>query len=187
MKKYIYTAMLIMTGLISVNAQRMLAGQKGLELNIGALSGKNLSDNYYLNAGVTVYAKNGNYFLGSFEYGRQQISYKKMNPVWQTYLVEGGYNFQLLRDAGSIFTLNAGLSAVAGYESGKLNASASTKSIKYNPSEENFIFGPGARISVETYVSDHLVLLLAGKAKFLWGTPADKLRPSIGLGLRYNF
>lgn len=97
-----------------------------------------------------------------------------------------GYSLQLLGDVRKTITLNAGLTAVAGYETINHN-----KVTLYDGAtilnKENFIYGAGGRLSLETYLSDRFVLLLQGRTKLMWGTDLKQFRPSAGAGLRFNF
>src|SRR5690554_6687226 len=185
MMKYIFAVVLAMWSITAVQAQRMLPKQKGLEVNAGMLS-KEISDNYYLNLTLTVNGKNGNYWIYGAEYTHQFSDYRDIQIPLETYTGEVGYSLQLLSDTRKTFTLNAGLTAVAGYET--INRS---EAILYDGakilSEDNFIYGGGGRLSFETYLSDRFVLLLQGRTKVLWGTDLHRLRPSAGMGLRFNF
>ncbi|WP_163399451.1 conjugal transfer protein TraO [Flavobacterium fluviatile] len=186
MKKYIYAVMLVMTGIIMTHAQRMIPGQKGFEINSGTLSGDIRWRNYYLNLGLTLNGKNGNYQLWALEYSHQYSKYKALRLPLETYTAEGGYSFFLMGDTRRNFALNALLAAVLGYESinrGETLLQDGAKII----SEDNFLYGAGVRLSLESNLSDHFVLLLQGRIKAVWGTDLEQLRPSAGLGLRYNF
>lgn len=185
MKKYIYIIMLVLMG-ITVQAQRMLPKQKGLEINAGTLSNENPTRNYYLNIGLTVNGKNGNYQLWALEYSHQYSSYKGLRIPHETYTAEAGYSFFLLGDSGKNITLNAAITGVAGYESINRGEDLLFDGAKII-SEDNFIYGAGGRLSFETYLSDRFVLVLQGRAKILWGTDLKQLRPSAGAGLRFNF
>lgn len=185
MKKYIFAVMLAMLSITAVQAQRMMPKQKGLEINAGLLS-KEISDNYYLNLTLTVNGKNGSYWIWGAEYTHWLADYRTVQIPLETYTGEMGYSLQLLGDARKTFTLNAGFTAVAGYET--INRSEATL---YDGSKildkDNFIYGAGGRLSLETYLSDRFVLLLQGRTKVLWGTDLKQLRPSAGVGLRFNF
>ncbi len=185
MKKYIYMLMLLMIG-TTVHAQRMLPKQKGLEVNAGILSGDHIGNDYYLNIGMTINSKNGNYQLWGLEYTHQYHDYKTIRIPLETYTAEGGYSFFLLGDFGKNITLNAGISGVVGYEQVNRSKSLLDDGAKIL-NEDNFIYGLGGRLSLETYLSDWLVLLLQGRAKALWGTDLKQFRPSAGVGLRINF
>ncbi|MOA53184.1 Conjugative transposon protein TraO [compost metagenome] len=92
----------------------------------------------------------------------------------------------MLSDARKFITFNAGLTGVAGYE--VLNRGdriLSDGALLLN--DGGFIFGTAGRLSLETYLSDNIVLLLQGRIRVLWGTDLDQFRPSSGIGLRINF
>lgn len=186
MKKYIYTLILALMGITTADAQRMLPGQKGLEVNAGLLSTEKTGSNYCISVAVTVNGRNGNYQLWSLEYSHQHHKYKDLRIPHETYTAEGGYSLFLLGDAGRNITLNAAITGLAGYESINRGEKVLSDGAKI-ASEDNFIYGAGARLSFETYLSDHLVLVLQGRTKVFWGTGLEQFRPSAGAGLRFNF
>lgn len=186
MKKYIYTMMFAFMGITIAQAQRMLPKQKGLEVNAGTLSNDHSSRNYYLNIGMTVNGKNGNYQLWALEYTHQYDEYKDLRLPQETYTAEGGYSFFLMGDVRKNITLNAAITGVVGYESinrGEILLYDGAKIL----SEDNFIYGTGGRLTFEIYLSDRFVLILQGGTKVLWGTDLEQFRPSAGVGLRFNF
>ena len=186
MKKYIYILMFVLMGITASQAQRMLPKQKGLEVSTGTLSDDYPSRNYYLNIGMTVNGKNGNYQLWALEYTRQYYEYKDLQIPLETYTAEGGYSFFLLGDARKNISLNAAVTGVLGYESINRGEALLFDGAKIL-TEDNFIYGTGGRISFETYLSDLFVLILQGRIKVLWGTDMEQFRPSVGVGLRINF
>lgn len=186
MKKYIYTAMFILIGFTIAQAQRMLPKQKGLEVNAGTLSDDHPDRNYYLNIGMTVNAKNGNYQLWALEYTQQYDEYKDFRLPQETYTAEGGYSFLLLGDARKNISLNTAITGVLGYESINHGEALLYDGAKIL-TEDNFIYGAGGRLTIETYLSDRFVLILQGRTKVLWGTDLEQFRPSAGVGLRFNF
>lgn len=186
MKKYIYTVMLVLTSITIARAQRMLPKQKGLEVNAGVLSNDKIGNDYYINMTMTVNGKNGNYQLWALEYAHQYYQYKDLRIPQETYTAEGGYSFFLLGDARKNITFNAAITGVVGYESINRGEELLFDGAKII-SEDNFIYGAGGRLSFETYLSDHFVLVLQGRTKVLWGTDLKQFRPSAGVGLRFNF
>src|SRR5690606_9313265 len=109
MKKYIYTVMLVLMGITVAKAQRMLPKQKGLEISTGILSDDKIDNDYYINIGMIVNGKNGNYQLWALEYTHQYHDYKNIRIPQETYTAEGGYSFFLLGDARKNITLNFGI------------------------------------------------------------------------------
>lgn len=186
MKKYIYAVMLVLISVTAVQAQRMLPKQKGLEVSAGALSDDKIGNDYYLNIGMTVNSKNGNYQLWALEYTHQYHGYKETRIPQETFTAEGGYSFFLLGDAQKNITLNFAVTGVAGYESINRGEATLYDGAKIL-SEDNFVYGAGGRLTFETYLSDRFVLVLQGRTRVLWGTDLQQFRPSAGVGLRFNF
>lgn len=89
MKKYIYTVMLVLMGITTTQAQRMLPKQKGLEISAGVLSNDKIGNNYYISAAMTVNGRNGNYQLWALEYTHQYHDYKDLHISQETYFAEG--------------------------------------------------------------------------------------------------
>lgn len=186
MKKYIYTMMLVFIGITVTQAQRMLPKQKGLEVSTGVLSNDKIGNDYYINIGMTVNGKNGNYQLWALEYTHQYHDYKEIHIPQKTYTAEGGYSFFLLGDTRKNITLNFGITGVVGYESINRGEATLYDGAKIL-SEDNFIYGASGRLTFETYLSDRFVFVLQGRTKAVWGTDLEQFRPSAGMGLRFNF
>ena len=163
MKKYIYTVMLLFMAITVTQAQRMLPKQKGLEISTGILSNDKIGNDYYINMGMAVNGKNGNYQIWALD-----------------------YSLFLLGDARKNITLNAGLTGVVGHESINRGETMLFDGAKIL-SEDNFIYGAAGRLTLETYLSDRFVLVLQGRTKVLWGTDLRQFRPSAGVGFRFNF
>lgn len=186
MRKYIYIVMLVLSGITTAQAQRMLPKQKGVEVSAGILSDGKIGDDYYISAAMTVNGKNGNYQLWALEYTHQYHDYKDLRIPQETYCGEGGYSFFLLGDALKNITLNFAVTGVVGYATINRGEAMLYDGAKIL-SEDNFIYGAGGRLTFETYLSDRFVLVLQGRTKILWGTDLEQFRPSAGVGLRFNF
>ncbi|TGD59001.1 conjugal transfer protein TraO [Flavobacterium humi] len=186
MKKYLLAVLFVITGSTMMQAQRLLPRQKGLEINTGTLSRYDSDKNYYLSIGLTVNGRNGNYQLYAVEYTHQYSKYKELRIPQETYSMEGGYSFYLFGDIRKNISLNAGITGIIGYETINRGNEVLYDGAKIL-SEEDFIYGTGGKLSLETYLSDHFVLLVQARAKVFWGTSLEQLRASVGVGLRYNF
>lgn len=186
MSKYIIAVILACFVSSIIQAQRMLPGGKAVEISAGTLIAKNLDHDYFLNAGLNVNAKSGNYFLWALEYSRMRTSYKDMKIPVETYLTEAGYSLYLFGDRKKCFSLNAGVMALIGYES--VNRG---EAVLFDGAEilnkGGFVYGGAGRLSAEAYISDRLVLVAQGRARVFWNTSVNRFRPSIGLGIRFNF
>lgn len=186
MRKYLSIIMLCIICTTAVQAQRMLPAQKALEFTTGSLTQEQLSRNYYIQLGLLVFGKNGNHQLWSVELNNESSLYYGTRIPIMTVLAEGGYSLRLWADPGRNININAAFTAAGGYEI--FNAGKKTLmdgSTLRN--QDSFIYGAGGRLSVDTYLSDHIVILVQGRLKALWGTSREPLRPSLGIGIRYNF
>jgi hypothetical protein len=186
MKTIFFVLFLLMTG-VSAHAQRQLAGQKGLEVVVGIVPGERPVKNYYYTRlGMTINRKRGNYYYFTAEFRRSTYEFDNLAIPIETYTGEAGYSIYLLGDWRRTFTVNLGLSATAGYEViNKGEKQLSNGAIIL--SDDHFVYGGGAQLSLETYLNDKLVVLLHGYSKYLFGTSAEHLRPGAGMGIRYTF
>ncbi|WP_291117280.1 conjugal transfer protein TraO [Empedobacter sp. UBA7248] len=184
-RKYSLTVLILLTALFDVQAQRMIPKKKGIEIVYSQLSNTKIGNDYALNIGLIINRKNGNYQLWDIAYSHRYFIYNHHLIPHETYTAEGGYNFFLIGDSQRNISLNFALSAVVGYET--INRG---DKVLYDGSEilneDNFLYGVGSRLSIETYLSDKLVLLLRGQMKLFWGTTLEQFRPSVGIGIRYN-
>lgn len=171
----------------TIYSQRLIKGQKGFETSIGIVSGqKAIHNNFYIQAGMTINGKNGGYQLWSAEYARRTFEFESYPIPVETYLAEGGYSFVLLGDRAKNISLNLGITGTAGYEVIN-NSNNILPNGAVVQAKNGIVYGAGGRLSLETYLSDHFLLLVQGRIKALWGTSAEQFRPSAGAGLRYIF
>lgn len=182
MKTIILIAVIFVS--ISVNAQRMLPHQKGIEMNAGSLL-KEASETFFINAGLIIHCKKGNYLALSLEYGQEKIKYKSLKIPIDTYFAEGGYSFKVISNRQKSLMFNVTVSAVAGYEDINKDNRMLYDGAKLLD-ESSFVYGAGAKFSIETYLSDHFVLLAFAKTRLLWNTSREQFRPAVGLGIRIN-
>ncbi|MDQ8141533.1 conjugal transfer protein TraO [Chryseobacterium sp. CFS15] len=162
----------------------MLPKQKSIGINTGLLLKKS-SGNYFFNTDFIIYSKKGNHSIYSFEYSRQIISYKTADVPVENYSLEVGYSFNLIADRTKSFLINSTISATGGYEN--INKG---ETLLYDGAlllnESSLVYGGSARLSIETYLSDRIVLTGFYKAKIVWNTSLEKIRPSVGLGFKIN-
>lgn len=182
MKKYIYIT-LALFAIATTYGQRLVPGQIGIELSAGCLPGYQALDNYYLTAGITRTTKSGNYLFLTAEYSSKAYTYNSRELPLERYLMEAGYSRALFGSLAKRLILYAGLSATGGYET--INGG---KSHLWDgaslPASGSVVYGAGGRISLEFYLTDWLILLGQARAKLLWNTDYDQLRPAAVLGIR---
>jgi len=186
MKNCIFTLAAVFLCATTLMAQRMAPKQKGLEVGAGVFTAKKPGDNYYLSLALTVNGKNGNYLLWTTQYDHRLALYKSVEIPVESYFTEAGYSFQLLGNARKSVTFNLGLTGVLGYETFNRGEELLEDGAVIR-NKNAFVYGAGGRLSLEAYLSDRFVLMLQGRAKMLWGTSMDQLRPAVGVGLRFNF
>jgi hypothetical protein len=187
MNRYILAIMMVVTSITGLQAQRLIKGQKGFEVSAGLISDKKaVHDYFYLQAGMTINGKNGGYQLWAVEYSHKKHEFENYAIPVETYGAEGGYSFALLSDWSKNISLNIGITGVAGYEViNRGERVLPNGSVIQN--KDSFIYGGGLRLSLETYLSDHVVMLVQGRTKAVWGTSVERFRPSAGIGIRYIF
>lgn len=190
MIRYLLCIILAMSGYNTLFAQRLFPGQKGLEATVTfpiSVFGNNFSmSDFSAGLGLTINAKNGNYKCVALEYSTRHYTYKEVKIPTETYLFEGGYSFFLLGESTRTLAVNGGMYGLLGYE--MVNGDKRRLydgAILQNQSQ--WVYGVAGVISVETYLTNHWVLLMQGKLQTLWGTSLERLRPSVGLGVRYMF
>lgn len=183
----IFLAIVIIVILVTRTfAQQMIPGQKGFELTYSVFPESPEKQNYALGAGLISYARNGNYFFGLAEYSRKYYEYKEYDVPLDTFLFNGGYSFYVWGDSMRNVNFNLSVSALIGYE--HVNRG---QSIVYDGSilnnTENFVYGAAAKLSLESYLTEHLVFIVNGQLRFLQNGKLGVLQFLFGCGLRYNF
>ena len=135
---------------------------------------------------MTVNGRNGHYALWEMQYSHLHHSYKEITIPVETYTAEGGYSFFLLGDSRKNIALNLAITGIVGYESINRGDAVLYDGAKIL-SKENWIYGAGGQLRLETYLTNKFVLSLQGRTKAMWGTDLGLLRPSVSLGSRFNF
>lgn len=170
----------------SLFAQRLLPYQKGLQLSVGMFSQDKIKGNYFVNLELTSNRKKGNYSFWSAEYQRRTTFYTDNQIPIETYLLSGGFSFHLIGLPNKSINLNSGIEATGGYQQINHNKPNLPDGALIT-NESSFVYGGGGRLTLETYLTDFLILSLQAKAKYIWGTGFNQFRPAAGIGLRVNF
>lgn len=100
-------------------AQRLIPGQRGLQLSIGVPITENdlfSNGNFTTEIGITINHKRANHWLFGLEYTKKNFAYREKKIPTETFAFEGGYMLNLFSDAGKNVLLNTGITAVLGYE-----------------------------------------------------------------------
>lgn len=190
MKKAIIYAVPVLLLLLTqgqpLQAQRMLTGQFGIEARTGATLSGSPWKNPYLALQVSQFRSNGSYRFAELSKLTESFAYRDIQIPLTTYLAEAGYLFYLIGDAARTMVVNVGASAFTGY--GRNNKG---EKVLYDKavilSKAGLLYGASGIVSLDTYLSDRLVLSAQGKARQYFGNAAGRQRYSAGIGLRYNF
>jgi len=186
---FILTLVLCFTLPGGAYAQRCLPGMRGIQVTGGMVDGVYSSPTksetgYYFGAAMATYAKHGNKWVFGGEYLARYYPYKDSRLPVAQFTAEGGYFLNVLSDPSKTFFLSLGGSAVAGYETvnwgDKLLFDGSTLE-----NRDRFVYGGAITLEMETYLTDHLVLLLTGRERILLGSDVAKFHTQFGIGLKF--
>lgn len=186
MKKILNICLMVILPFTTLFAQRLLPNQKGLQLSAGIFSSEKASDNYFVNLELTRNHKKGNYQFWSAEYQRRAAFYTESIIPIETYLLSGGYSFYLIGLPDKSINLNAGIEASGGYQQVNHNKLLLPDGSRIN-NESSFVYGAGGRLTLETYLTNFIIISIQAKARYIWGTSFNQFRPAAGLGFRINF
>lgn len=167
-------------------AQQMTPKQKGFEISYSIYPSSPKKQNYVLTAGLISYGKNGNYLFGLAEYSRNYHEYANYEIPIEMFLFNGGYSFYIWGDIMRNVNLNLGIGGLAGYE--QINKG---NELLYDGSmltvTDNFIYGVNGKLSIESYLTPHLVFLVNGQLRYLRNSQMAQLQALFGVGIRCNF
>ncbi len=186
MSRLLIAVLFILVMNVQLFAQQMIPKQKGVEISYSVFLNSPEKQNYVLAAGLVSYAKNGNYWFGLAEYSRKYYEYRAYDIPIDTFLFNGGYSFYLWGDSMRNVNLNLGISGLVGYEHVNRGQAYLFDGSLLN-STESFVYGAGGKLSVESYVTKHLVFMVNGQLRFLQNSELGALHVLFGCGLRFNF
>ena len=181
MRYVIISLLLALT--VSLQAQRRLHGQQGLQATIGTVDGFKTN---HLHAGVALsqFTKNGHQWTFGAEYLRKKLPYKAQWVPVEQFTGEAGYYRTLLSDFSKTFFVSAGLSGMAGYE--WVNRD---KPLLFDGStllsKSKFLYGAAISFEIETYLSDGIIFLTGCRLRILPSSTVSKFHYQLGIGLKF--
>ena len=188
MKKCLFmiiASLALFTG--QAHAQRCLPKMQGIEVKANMADGFKLGGNdggYSLGAILSTYTKGGNKWVFGGEYLLKNQPYKeKKIPVAQ-FTAEGGYYLNVLSDARKTLFVNAGASALAGYETVNWGDKVLHDGAMLHD-KDSFIYGGALTLDVEFYVADWIALLANLRERCLWGGDTRKFHTQFGVGIKF--
>ncbi|WDF45966.1 conjugal transfer protein TraO [Chryseobacterium sp. KACC 21268] len=179
------TAMLVLISIGSF-AQQMIPQQKGFEISYSVFPKSPEKQNYALGAGFIYYTKNGNYLFGLADYSRKYYEYAHYDIPIDTFSFNGGYSFYVWGDLMRNVNVNLGIGGLVGCEQINRGTEILYDGSMLN-STSNFIYGVSGKLSLESYLTDHMVFLVNGQLRYLQNSQLGKFHSLFGFGIRYNF
>ena len=176
-------------GFFSVNAQRLIPRQQGIELiaSVPLIKGEKIfsKEQWGLGVSLTKYLKRANYAFLLAEYEEQRLAYRDYDVPMHDMLLQLGYMQPLLSDRGKNIFTYLGVSALGGYE--ELNEEKSLLPDGATLLDRSrLVYGGAVHCSVECFLSDRLLLVLKAQGRLLLGSDLHRFRPALALGLRLN-
>lgn len=173
-------ALLLVLSVGQADAQRILPRMQGVEMRGGMAS----DNGYYMGMTLSSYAKGGNKWVYGAEYLHMKHGYRHVTIPSAQFTVEGGYYLNFLSDAGKVFFLNLGGSALAGYET----VNWSDKKLYDGATLKNgdaFVYGCALTLEMELYLADRVALTASLRERFLWGGSLGHCHTQYGIGIRF--
>ena len=189
MKKLCLLLTCALCGFFSVEAQRLIPRQQGIEViaSVPLIKGEKVFSKEQWGAGVslTKYLKRANYAFLLAEYEEQRLAYRDYEVPMRDELLQLGYMQPLLSDRDKNIFAYFGLSALGGYE--ELNEEKSLLPDGATLLDRSrLVYGGAVHSSVECFLSDRLLLVLKAQGRVLLGSDLHRFRPALALGLRFN-
>ena len=192
MKKLCLLLACAVCGFFSVNAQRLIPRQQGIELiaSVPLIKGAKIfsKEQWGLGVSLTKYLKRANYAFLLGEYEEQRLAYRDYDVPIRDMLLQLGYMQPLLSDRGKNIFTYLGVSALGGYE--ELNEEKSLLPDGATLLDRSrLVYGGALHSSVECFLSDRLLLVLkaqGAQGRPLLGSDLHRFRPALALGLRFN-
>lgn len=182
MKNPIIILLVLLMGSTSIEAQRYLPGQKGIQVTGGITDGN--FNNFHTGVAYTRYDGHSNRWMLGAEYLEKNIDYSRFKVPVSQFTAEGGYYLSIFSDRNRIVTFSVGLSALTGYE--MINWGDKTLTDGARIEDRNrWIYGGAGAFEIETYVTDRVVLLLNIRERIMWGGDTDRFHNQIGFGVKY--
>ena len=172
----------------AVQAQRLVPGQKGLEMSasVPIVKGKSLfkQEDFGMTLSLSHYLKQGKYTFLSAGYEQQALSYRSYQVPMRDYLLQMVYGYPLLSDKGKNVFFYLGASALVGYEQLNRDMVILPDGAKLLDGSR-WVYGAGLHTSVELFLTDRIIVGGKAQLRYLFNSDVLRLRPTLSLGLRY--
>ncbi len=189
MKKFCLLLTCALCGFFSVEAQRLIPRQQGIEViaSVPLIKGEKVfsKEHWGIGLSLTKYLKRANYAFLLAEYEEQRLAYRDYEVPMRDVLLQVGYMQPILSDRGKNIFTYLGISALGGYE--ELNEDRSLLPDGATLLDRShLVYGGAVHGSVECFLSDRLLLVLKAQGRVLLGSDLHRFRLALALGLRFN-
>lgn len=163
MKKFCLLLTCALCGFFSVEAQRLIPRQQGIEViaSVPLIKGEKVfsKEHWGIGLSLTKYLKRANYAFLLAEYEEQRLAYRDYEVPMRDVLLQVGYMQPILSDRGKNIFTYLGISALGGYE--ELNEDRSLLPDGATLLDRSrLVYGGALHSSVECFLSDRLLLVL---------------------------
>lgn len=190
MKKYVFIITCLICAFTSIQAQRRLPGQRGLQATYGIADGygilKNKNLAYHAGVALSHYTGNGNKWIYGIEYMEKRHCYEYNSIPVSQFTAEAGYYYNFLSNRGKDVFCSVGLSGMAGYETSNWGKKTLPDGATLTD-QDGFIGGAALTLEVETFVCDRMAVLLNIRERVLFGSSISKFHTQVGIGVKYIF
>lgn len=191
MKKIIISGLTLLMALCAapVMAQRNLPGEKSLLLSAGWVDGLTLrkADGryaYYGSFGYMATVKNHRRWKFAANYLQKDYLYLGRIVPKSQFTGEAGFYMPVAGDRRRYVSLNAGLAALAGYETvNRGEKLMHDGALLCNG--DRFVYGGALAAEVESYLTDRLIFTVSVRQNALMGSTVGKWHTLLGFGLRF--
>ena len=182
MKRIFFIISILMLTL-TVQAQRRLYGQQGLQATVGKVDGFS-KNSLHAGVGLSQFTKNSHRWMFGAEYLRKKLLYKSQLVPLEQFTADAGYYRTILSDGGKTFFFSVGLSGMAGYESVNRD-----RTLLYDGStiisESKILFGGVFSFEIETYIVDRIILLTGFRQRILPASTVNKFHNQLSIGIKF--
>ena len=174
-------SMLMLT--LSVQAQRRLHGQQGLQATIGVVD-KFDKSSIHTGFALSRFTKNSHQWKFGAEYLHKKLQYRLQPVPVEQFTAEVGYYRTFLSDGSKTFFFTAGLSGMAGYE--LVNRD---RTFLYDGStlmsKSKFLMGGAFSFEIETCLVDEIILLTGFRGRVLPASTVNDFHTQFYAGIKF--
>ena len=186
---FLFFVVILCISVPNVPAQRMLPGQRTLEVTAGTVNGLNLnsqSPDFAFHSGIAFsqYAKSADEWKFGIDYLEKRYPYKDLTVPQSQFTVAAGYYLNFISDPHKMLFVSVGASVVGGYETVNWDDKLLFDGAAIKNSD-NFLYGGALTLEPKVFLSNRLILFANISERLLAGSSVGKLNTLFGVGIKY--